>query len=47
MELARTCLRYEGGLAELIDLVQLFEPGSLPVRRLAERVAGWGTEGTL
>lgn len=43
MELVRTCLRYEGGVAELVGVVQLFDPGSVAVRRLVERVAGWGT----
>jgi hypothetical protein len=41
MELARTCLRYRGGLAELVRAVEMLEPGSKAVERLAEQVRGW------
>ncbi|WP_206793442.1 adenylate/guanylate cyclase domain-containing protein [Amycolatopsis sp. MtRt-6] len=44
LEIAGTCLRYRGGLAELVAAVQMLEPGSVPVRRLVERVGNWPEE---
>ncbi|ADJ49606.1 hypothetical protein AMES_7782 [Amycolatopsis mediterranei S699] len=44
LEIAGTCLRYRGGLAELVDVVQLLEPGSAPVRRLIDSVGNWPEE---
>ncbi|MDQ7809665.1 hypothetical protein Q5425_38570 [Amycolatopsis sp. A133] len=44
LEIAGTCLRYRGGLAELVAAVEMLEPGSAPVQRLLERVAGWPEE---
>ncbi|MEU0532841.1 effector-associated domain 2-containing protein [Amycolatopsis tolypomycina] len=44
LEIAGTCLRYRGGLAELVAAVQMLEPGSVPVRRLVERVGNWPVE---
>jgi hypothetical protein len=46
MEIARTCLRYPGGVAELVQAVQQLEPGSIPVERLADRVRGWPEHGS-
>lgn len=39
--LARTCLRFERGLPDLLDAVRTFEPESPQVQRLAELVARW------
>jgi class 3 adenylate cyclase len=45
LEIAGTCLRYRGGLAELVAAVQMLEPGSAPVKRLVDRVGNWPEEG--
>jgi len=39
--LARTCQRFEHGLADLLDAVRLFEPESPQVSRLAEIIRGY------
>lgn len=44
LEIAGTCLRYRGGLAELVAAVQMLEPGSTAVQRLADRVGNWPEE---
>jgi class 3 adenylate cyclase len=44
LEIAGTCLRYRGGLAELVAAVQMLEPGSAPVQRLVDRVGNWPEE---
>ncbi|MEV6827163.1 hypothetical protein [Amycolatopsis sp. NPDC051102] len=38
LEIVSTCLRYRGGLAELVAAVQMLEPGSEPVQRLLDHV---------
>ncbi|QKV78421.1 hypothetical protein [Amycolatopsis sp. Hca4] len=40
IELARTCERYDGGLAELLAAVRLLEPGSPQVEQLSAVIAG-------
>jgi Effector-associated domain 2/Trypsin-like peptidase domain len=37
--IVRTCLNYAGGLAELVDVISAFEPGSLATQRLLSAVA--------
>jgi hypothetical protein len=42
--LAKTCLRFEGGLQCLLDAVVTIDPHSPEVTRLAELIARWPEE---
>lgn len=44
VNLVRTCLDYERGVAELLDILRQLEGDSLPVRRLAETLRHWLSE---